>query len=84
MPDVLDLFHILVQPNGDVLFVGLDCILSATEPFFRQCLAEPASGHLRVKNQGLAVAVDGLFQPPQGAETARLVVPGSSASGVEI
>jgi hypothetical protein len=84
MPDVLNLLRILVRPNGEVLLVGLDCILRATELFFRQGLAEPAGRHLRVKSQSLVVALDGFFQTPQGAETARLVVPGSGALRVEI
>jgi hypothetical protein len=83
MSGVLDLLSILVCPNDDVLFVGPDCILYATDLFFSYCLAEPGGGHLRVKSQGLVVAVDGLFQTSQGSETAPLVVPGHGTLGVE-
>jgi hypothetical protein len=74
----------LVQPNGEVVFIRPDRILHVSELLFSQGLAEPSDGHLRVKSQGLHVAVDGFVQAPQRAETARLVVPGSGALWVEI
>jgi hypothetical protein len=83
VPDILDLFRMLVQPNGEVMFIRPDRILHVSELLFSQGLAEPSCGHLRVKSQGLHVAVDGLLQAPQGAEAACLVVPGSGALWVE-
>jgi hypothetical protein len=83
VPDILDLVRVLVQPNGQVLFIRPDRILDVSQLLFRQGLAEPGGGHQRVKGQGLPVAVDGFFQAPQRAQTACFVVPGSGALGVE-
>jgi hypothetical protein len=84
MSSVLDLLCILVYPKDGILLIGLDCILYATALLFSHCLAEPGSGHLRIKIQGLVVAIDGLFQTSQSSETSRLVVPGSGALWVEV